>query len=66
MFEFLFLYFMIVETKNRSLEETAALFDGEDAMNLITGAGHDIRHDEIDDEKVANAAAYHPMGDLKA
>jgi len=35
MFETVFLYFYIVETKNRSLEETAALFDGEDAVDLL-------------------------------
>lgn len=34
-FEFVFLWFFIVETKNRTLEETAALFDGEDAINKI-------------------------------
>lgn len=34
--EFTFLWFFIVETKNRTLEETAALFDGEDAIDQIT------------------------------
>ncbi|KAG6377566.1 hexose transporter [Boletus reticuloceps] len=34
--EFIFLWFFIVETKNRTLEETAALFDGEDAIGQIT------------------------------
>jgi hypothetical protein len=29
-FEFVYLYFFLVETKGLSLEETAALFDGED------------------------------------
>ncbi|KAG8875075.1 hypothetical protein FRB97_005409 [Tulasnella sp. 331] len=29
-FELIFMFFFIVETKNRSLEETAALFDGEE------------------------------------
>ncbi|KAH0835891.1 hexose transporter [Lanmaoa asiatica] len=33
--EFVFLWFFIVETKNRTLEETAALFDGEDAIEKI-------------------------------
>ncbi|KAF8137318.1 hexose transporter [Boletus edulis] len=33
--EFVFLWFFIVETKGRTLEETAALFDGEDAVNQI-------------------------------
>ncbi|KAF8439050.1 hexose transporter [Boletus edulis BED1] len=35
-FEFIFLWFFIVETKNRTLEETAALFDGEEAIDRIT------------------------------
>jgi len=34
-FEFVFLWFFIVETKNRTLEETAALFDGADAVDQI-------------------------------
>ncbi|KAN0084410.1 General substrate transporter [Tylopilus felleus] len=33
--EFVFLWFFIVETKNMTLEETAALFDGDDAVNRI-------------------------------
>lgn len=35
-FEFVYLWFFVVETKNRTLEETAALFDGEDAVERIT------------------------------
>ncbi|KAG6835653.1 hypothetical protein H0H93_016094 [Arthromyces matolae] len=35
--ETVFCYFFIVETQHRSLEETAALFDGEDAIDTITG-----------------------------
>jgi hypothetical protein len=31
-------YLFIVETKGLSLEETAALFDGEEAEDAITGA----------------------------
>jgi len=34
-FEFVFLWLFVVETKNRTLEETAALFDGEDAIDQI-------------------------------
>lgn len=37
-FEAVYLYFFIIETKNRTLEETAALFDGDDALEQITGA----------------------------
>jgi len=36
--EVVFLYFFILETKNRSLEETAALFDGEDALDRVSDA----------------------------
>lgn len=50
-FEFVFLYFMIVETKNLTLEETAALFDGEDlskrAMERVREEG-DIREDNLE------------------
>jgi hypothetical protein len=38
-FELVFVYFFIVETKGRSLEETAALFDGEEAEAAITAHG---------------------------
>lgn len=34
-FEFVFLWLFVVETKDRTLEETAALFDGEDAIDQI-------------------------------
>jgi len=40
-FEVVFLYFYIVETKNLTLEETAALFDGKDAFKEIAGSGLD-------------------------
>lgn len=36
-FEAVFLYFFLVETKNRTLEETAALFDGEEFIEQISG-----------------------------
>ncbi|KAG6897286.1 hypothetical protein C0992_002826 [Termitomyces sp. T32_za158] len=45
-FETIFLYFFVVETKNRTLEETAALFDGDEAVDTI--AGH---HAAVNDEK---------------
>ncbi len=48
-FELVFCYFFIVETKGLSLEETAALFDGEEATRAVTTA-HEIRHDEVDDK----------------
>ncbi|KAH7912200.1 hexose transporter [Hygrophoropsis aurantiaca] len=51
--EFVFLYFYLVETKNRTLEETAALFDGEDVIEQITGhiEGHEVREEA--DEKTS-------------
>ena len=51
-FEFVFLYFFIVETKGLSLEETAALFDGEDAAAQIHAAAvTEVRSDDVLDEK---------------
>ncbi|GBE83821.1 Lactose permease [Sparassis crispa] len=48
-FEFFFCYFMIIETKNHTLEETAALFDGEDLSNrIVVGVPHDVKHDDRD------------------
>ncbi|KAK7018306.1 MFS domain-containing protein [Favolaschia claudopus] len=35
--ECIFLYFYLVETKNHTLEETATIFDGEDAREKIVG-----------------------------
>ena len=40
----------VVETKNRSLEETAAMFDGDEATQQISGAAH-AKVDEPHDEK---------------
>ncbi|KAF7291133.1 Lactose permease [Mycena indigotica] len=61
--ETIFLYFFVIETKNRTLEETAALFDGEDATEQIAdaaakqaGAVHDILEDS---EKAASGSAIH-------
>ncbi|KAF4594316.1 hypothetical protein EYR40_009119 [Pleurotus pulmonarius] len=45
-FELGFLYLFIVETKNRSLEETAALFDGEEAAQHIHANPTDVKYDE--------------------
>jgi MFS family permease len=50
-FELVFLYFFIVETRNRTLEETAALFDGEDAVQEIQAAAHHGAHIDEKDEK---------------
>ncbi|PPR00155.1 hypothetical protein CVT24_005056 [Panaeolus cyanescens] len=37
-FEMVFCYFFIIETKNLTLEETAALFDGDESVAMIAGA----------------------------
>ncbi|KAF7964943.1 hypothetical protein HWV62_1464 [Athelia sp. TMB] len=52
--EGLFIYFNIIETKNLSLEETAALFDGEEAIERLEQAAHvgDVREDA--DEKASD------------
>ncbi|TFK67867.1 hexose transporter [Pluteus cervinus] len=39
-FETVFVYFFIIETKGRTLEETAALFDGDDATAALEQATH--------------------------
>ncbi|KAJ3491276.1 hypothetical protein NLJ89_g11353 [Agrocybe chaxingu] len=48
-FEAVFLWFFVVETKNRTLEETAALFDGDEAAEQIAAAAHAVDSDK--DEK---------------
>ncbi|KIM63728.1 hypothetical protein SCLCIDRAFT_23910 [Scleroderma citrinum Foug A] len=40
--EFVFLWFFLVETKNRTLEETAAVFDGEEALEKICSPGRHV------------------------
>jgi sugar porter (SP) family MFS transporter len=46
-FEFVFLWTYLLETKNRTLEETAALFDGEEALDRIAeqARARDVRDD---------------------
>lgn len=51
---------MIVETKNLSLEETAALFDGTDATEGLHSAVKDIRHDEKDFDEKGSGSGYAP------
>ncbi|KAF9500735.1 hexose transporter [Pleurotus eryngii] len=57
-FEAVFLYFFIIETKNRSLEETAALFDGEEAAQNIHANPVHVQYDEKD-EKSAGSSHEH-------
>ena len=49
-FELVFLYLFIVETKNLSLEEISAMFDGEEATRALENAAHDIRQDDGDEK----------------
>ena len=56
----MFCYLFIVETKNRTLEETAALFDGVDASDLLShevGTGFGVPPKEVrqDDEKYSES-----------
>ncbi|KAH8103088.1 hexose transporter [Cristinia sonorae] len=62
-FELVFCYVMIVETKGLSLEETAALFDGEDASNNLHNATRDVRIDDVDEKA---SGSYNHSSDLKA
>ncbi|KAH7928917.1 general substrate transporter [Leucogyrophana mollusca] len=55
-FELVFCYIFIVETKNRTLEETAALFEGEEGLKQIADqaaihAGLVHRADEIEEKE---------------
>ena len=47
-FETVYIYIFVVETKGRSLEETAALFDGEEATQNLVNVVHarDVREDD--------------------
>ena len=56
-FELVFVYFFIVETKNRTLEETAALFDGVGEIEKLHAAAAkgEVRHEDYD-ETASDAA----------
>ncbi|KAG8822093.1 hypothetical protein FRB91_005376 [Serendipita sp. 411] len=61
-FELGYVWLWALETKGRSLEETAALFDGEDAVAELThrtghdiaAAGRDIKHSPSDSQEKVN------------
>ncbi|KAH9919567.1 hexose transporter [Fomitopsis serialis] len=59
-FEFVFIYFLLVETKNRTLEETAALFDNKDlakeVAEAIEGPLHEGDHKGSVSEKASETA----------
>ncbi|KAJ8494485.1 hypothetical protein ONZ45_g3408 [Pleurotus djamor] len=50
LFELVFLYFYVVETKYRTLEETAALFDGEDETIQAPGIDEDAVITDVKDD----------------
>ncbi len=63
-FELVYCYLFVIETKNRTLEETAALFDGEEALEKIaheaavhTGVNVDVRDDH--DDKGSSSSYMH-------
>lgn len=52
MFELAFVYFMVVETRGLTLEETAALFDGDDLVQHVSGGIYTMGAKEVhQDEK---------------
>ncbi|KII86878.1 hypothetical protein PLICRDRAFT_55774 [Plicaturopsis crispa FD-325 SS-3] len=55
-FETGFVWFYVLETKNKTLEETAALFDGEDATNQIVDAGVEVANTDVHEEKDAKSS----------
>ena len=46
-----------METKNLSLEETAALFDGDDVRNAMNTVATEVRNDELNEEKDSGSFA---------
>lgn len=70
-FEAGFVFVFVLETKNKTLEETAALFDGEDVVQQIADAGEQVANTDLEepnDEKLSRSGieSYHkPSGDSK-
>lgn len=55
-FEAVFLFIYVVETKNKTLEETAALFDGDEATDTLAAATHGLAAPDPDSvEKVSSS-----------
>jgi hypothetical protein len=57
-FEGVFVYFFVIETKNRTLEETAALFDGEEVAEQIAAAAA-ARDLAASDKDEKSSGSYH-------
>jgi hypothetical protein len=55
---------VVIETKNRTLEETAALFDGDEAAEQIQAAAHarQLENENLDEK---SSGSYHDQA-LKA
>ncbi|THG97857.1 hypothetical protein EW026_g4236 [Hermanssonia centrifuga] len=58
-FEVVFMFVYVVETKNRTLEETAALFDGEDSVKRLAAdaareAGINVNSDHSEKDKASD------------
>jgi len=58
-FELVFMYFFVIETKNKTLEETAAIFDGEEKVEALKAAAEHAEaarqdKDSVRDEKVSS------------
>lgn len=58
-FEAVYLYLFIIETKGLSLEETAALFDGEDATAHIAAQGAVAQNQGSPTDEKASADSIH-------
>lgn len=57
LFEGVYLYFFVIETKNLTLEETAALFDGDEATKNVTRATHALTDDVKSDSRTSDEKA---------
>ena len=57
-FELVFVYIFVVETKNLSLEETAALFDGDDVQSALSTVVAELRNGDVKDEKDSDSLPF--------
>jgi hypothetical protein len=59
-----FCYFFVVETKNRTLEETAALFDGDEAVDHLAAKAAVTAGVDEKNEKVSENGSQHYVSEL--